>query len=483
MTVSEQELTSLAATHDIISLGMLADDAAPAAPRRCAPHSSASPTLRPTRVRRWRSRRRAGEVRIVGAPASRAAAVDARAARSMAAGAGAVPVSGVLAGGSRSSWPARDGVTLRALLEELRAAGLELVAEAPFDRLQDPRRSIEEVNIAGLALARLTVISLPSPDRLPLLKAVAELQRAVAVIRAFAPLPRRMNSAVPTHRLRRREARGARAGRRRQRAVDSGGLVALRPQARAGGAHGRRRRCGRACRPEDETTEGRRRAPLEEIRRNIRAAGQEPVERNGRFESCVARSDARSERRPVRLGAVGYLNARPLVYGLERSPRFDLRYDVPSECARLLHAGAIDVGLIPSIEYLRGERRTAIVPDLAIASRGPVASVALYTTRPIADVRSIALDTSSRTSVALVTRAVRAALQDSAGARVARSGSGGRCSAHCDAALHDRRQRAAARSRELRAADRRRRAALAPARLEKIDLGEVWTTMTGLPFV
>jgi hypothetical protein len=63
----------------------------------------------------------------------------------------------------------------------------------------------------------------------------------------------------------------------------------------------------------------------------------------------------------LRLGAVSYLNARPLVYGLERKPRFDLRYDVPSECARLLHGGSIDVGLIPSIEYLRG-RAVRIVP-------------------------------------------------------------------------------------------------------------------------
>src|SRR4051794_11751393 len=111
----------------------------------------------------------------------------------------------------------------------------------------------------------------------------------------------------------------------------------------------------------------------------------------------------------VRLGAVGYLNARPLVYGLEQSTRFDVRFDLPARCAELLHGGAIDVGLIPSIEYLRGPlapgsdgRRYAIVPDLAIASRGPVASVALYTSRPIGEVRSIALDTSSRTSVALV---------------------------------------------------------------------------------
>jgi chorismate dehydratase len=103
----------------------------------------------------------------------------------------------------------------------------------------------------------------------------------------------------------------------------------------------------------------------------------------------------------VRLGAVGYLNARPLVYRLDRSPNFSLRFDVPSRCADLLHAGDIDAGLIPSIEYLRGGP-LAIVPDLAIASRGPVTSVMLYTTRPIEQVRSIAMDTSSRTSVALV---------------------------------------------------------------------------------
>jgi len=103
----------------------------------------------------------------------------------------------------------------------------------------------------------------------------------------------------------------------------------------------------------------------------------------------------------VRLGAVGYLNARPLVYQLDRSPNFSLRFDVPSRCADLLHEGGIDVGLIPSIEYLRGNP-LSIVPGLAIASRGPVTSVMLYTTRPMIDVRSIAMDTSSRTSVALV---------------------------------------------------------------------------------
>ena len=112
---------------------------------------------------------------------------------------------------------------------------------------------------------------------------------------------------------------------------------------------------------------------------------------------------------PVRLGAVEYLNARPLVYGLEQQPRFDLRYDIPSECAKLLHAHRIDVGLIPSIEYLRGPQPYAFVPGPAVTSRGPVASVAIYTRLEPRDIKTIAMDTSSRTSVALATVLARRA--------------------------------------------------------------------------
>ncbi|HEX7087426.1 MAG TPA: menaquinone biosynthesis protein [Vicinamibacterales bacterium] len=106
-------------------------------------------------------------------------------------------------------------------------------------------------------------------------------------------------------------------------------------------------------------------------------------------------------RRPVRIGAVSYLNSRPLVAGLEAYPeRFAVRYDVPSACARLLHARETDVGLIPSIEYLRGDGYR-MVPDCAVTSDGPVRSVAIFTSVPIERVTSLALDTSSRTSVAL----------------------------------------------------------------------------------
>jgi len=168
---------------------------------------------------------------------------------------------------------------------------------------------------------------------------------------------------------------------------------------------------------------------------------------------------------PIRLGAVGYLNARPLVHGLDRDARFAVRFDVPSRCAELLHEGAIDVGLIPSIEYLRGDYR--IVPDLAIASRGPVASVNLYTTTSIGDVRSIALDASSRTSVAL-TRVLCAKVFAIAPRFESLGPDLDAMLDRCDAALL--------------IGD----GALTtdpPAGAHTIDLGDVWTKTTGLPFV
>jgi chorismate dehydratase len=193
----------------------------------------------------------------------------------------------------------------------------------------------------------------------------------------------------------------------------------------------------------------------------------------------------------VRLGAVGYLNARPLVYGLERSPRFRLRFDVPSTCAALLHDGSIDVGLIPSIEYLRGGPYS-IVPDLAIASRGPVASVMLYTRLPISDVRSIAMDVSSRTSVALVQ--VLCARLFNIGPKIESSGPDlpamlGRCDAALvigDNALFQSAvgsRQSAVPSRESPATSHEPLVTSRKPPVEAIDLGEAWTGLTGLPFV
>ncbi len=171
---------------------------------------------------------------------------------------------------------------------------------------------------------------------------------------------------------------------------------------------------------------------------------------------------------PVRVGAVGYLNARPLVEGLDRQPdRFAVRFDVPSRCAALLHEGAIDVGLIPSVEYLqRADYR--IVPGVAIASRGPVASVALFTTRPTTAIRSVALDSSSRTS-AMLLKILCADWFDIEPKFVTMPPDLTGMLKRCDAALL--------------IGDAALYADHEPAGLDKIDLGEEWTAMTGLPFV
>jgi chorismate dehydratase len=184
--------------------------------------------------------------------------------------------------------------------------------------------------------------------------------------------------------------------------------------------------------------------------------------------------------RDVRLGAVAYLNARPLVFGLDRTPGFSLRFDLPSRCADLLHGGAIDIGLIPSIEYLQAPGAPyAIVPDLAIASCGPVASVALYTKRPMHEVRSIALDTSSRTSVALV-RVLCARVFNIQPSWHGQGPDLPAMLARADAALviGDNALVLGPGEIVLRQSDGEH-----SVLVEKIDLGQVWTEATGLPFV
>ena len=282
MPVSDAELGSLAASHDIITIGMLADEA------RRRRHGTRTTFVRvadvpaePGAPVSWPSG--TGEVRIVGAPLTRAAAL-ARVSE-LAEVATGVPLS-AFSLADLEQLASRDGVTLRSLLEDLRAAGLELVADASIDRLLDPRRSIEQVNIAGLVLARLTVYKLPSPDATTLLKQVADLQSAVAVIRAFAPLPRSLNPSVPTTGF--DDVKRVALARLYVDNVPTiqvdwslygPKLAQVVLTMGADDVDG--------VSSSDESPEGRRRAPLEEIRRNIVAAGLEPVERNGRFEPVL----------------------------------------------------------------------------------------------------------------------------------------------------------------------------------------------------
>ena len=94
----------------------------------------------------------------------------------------------------------------------------------------------------------------------------------------------------------------------------------------------------------------------------------------------------------VRIGAVSYLNTKPLIHDLdELAPAAELVLDVPGRLAELLERGDLDVALIPVIEYFRhGGYR--VVPDIAIASHGPVLSVTLFSRLPWPQIRRVALD-------------------------------------------------------------------------------------------
>ena len=108
---------------------------------------------------------------------------------------------------------------------------------------------------------------------------------------------------------------------------------------------------------------------------------------------------------PLRIGAVRYLNSRPLTVFLAEVARrkglpVEVVFDLPSRLATGLADGRLDVALIPSIEQAR-QPGTTIVSDACIASRGPVRSVNLFGRVPVERIRTLALDEGSRTSAAL----------------------------------------------------------------------------------
>lgn len=175
---------------------------------------------------------------------------------------------------------------------------------------------------------------------------------------------------------------------------------------------------------------------------------------------------------PVRVGAVSYLNAMPLAYGLEGlAPRIQLELDVPSRLADRLGQGELDVALIPSVEYFRGRGAGLgyeVVPGFAIAARGAVRSVKLFSRVPFGKIEHLALDAGSRTSQALVqiwldqAHGVRPATIEPLpmGVPVLESAA--------DAVLV--------------IGDRAMKVPEAPFHAV-VDLAEAWAAMTGLPFV
>jgi predicted solute-binding protein len=104
----------------------------------------------------------------------------------------------------------------------------------------------------------------------------------------------------------------------------------------------------------------------------------------------------------LRVSAVSYLNTWPLVWGFLKGPQkgmFDFRFDLPAHCAAALANGEADIGLSPCAELDR--LGLDFLPDLGIACEGPVRSILLVSRRPFDQIRTLAADSSSRTSVAL----------------------------------------------------------------------------------
>jgi len=103
-----------------------------------------------------------------------------------------------------------------------------------------------------------------------------------------------------------------------------------------------------------------------------------------------------------RVCAVSFLNTSPLVWGMLHGPQremFELEFRVPSGCADALESGEADIGIVPSFELTRQD--LDILPGAGIACHGPVRSILLVSAKPLGEVRTLAADSSSRTSVEL----------------------------------------------------------------------------------
>jgi aminodeoxyfutalosine synthase len=288
--LSDQDIAALGASRDIITLGMLATTVRrrlhgnevtyvrvadvkidEKADLKVGTTDAGVPEVVPT----FQSADAAGEVRIFQTPQTLDAAIAiVEKARDLA---GGVPFSafclfelGKLPEG------------LPVVLSALRKAGLETVTQAPIDRLAAPERALEALADAGLQLARLTVNDTPEREWTTVCREVAALQTRIGAIRAFAPLARTIDATQPTtgyEDVKRVAISRVLTGNVETIQVDWALYgPKLAQVALTFGADDID-----SVAANDDASQGRRRSPVEEIRRSIRAAGFEPVERDGRF--------------------------------------------------------------------------------------------------------------------------------------------------------------------------------------------------------
>jgi chorismate dehydratase len=178
------------------------------------------------------------------------------------------------------------------------------------------------------------------------------------------------------------------------------------------------------------------------------------------------------------VGGIDYLNSRPLLEGLPQAlgPDIEIANCVPSELARRLRAGELDVALVPVVEYFAGPPEYRIIPRLAIASYGAVESIRLFHRVPLRAVERVGLDSASMTSGALVRLLF------------AEKWSAGRPQpAYVPIAREEGLSSLEGGQPELDAVlligDLALQASSSPPAWQAVDLGTEWTRRTGLPFV
>lgn len=161
------------------------------------------------------------------------------------------------------------------------------------------------------------------------------------------------------------------------------------------------------------------------------------------------------------LGCVSYLNAKPLIYGLDSQPDVDLKLDVPAKLLDGLNTGRFDVALLPVIDYQRMGGLTFLTAG-GIGSEDQTLTVRIFSKIPIENIRTLACDTESHTSVALA----RIILRESLGIRPEFVALNGAPTAEAQLLIGDK------------------VICNAPAGMDhQLDLGQAWKKLTNLPFL
>jgi aminodeoxyfutalosine synthase len=218
----------------------------------------------------------AREVRLTGSPATLNEALTAVGAARSVAGARTVAA---FAWSDAERWRETEG---QGVLKRLREAGLDAIAELPIDGVADLSAALRALSTRGFTQVRLSVTSAAGAERTELLLRVAALQEEFGCIQSLDPLPSKLGAYRPTTGY--DDVKMVAVARLAAPNVPSIQVDWQRygPKlAQVALTFGADDVYGVSA--SDEAPEGRRRAPLEEIRRNIEAAGFEPVERNGRI--------------------------------------------------------------------------------------------------------------------------------------------------------------------------------------------------------